>query len=174
MPWRITQKALPGQGGCKSQSTLPHARATLEPVKVSIPAPNRKLGPVDALGLAGLIGLLVARYIPVAKLIPFWGCTLREMTGWPCLGCGLTRVADRVAHFNIPGALQANPLGTVAALLFALMAVVMVLHVVFAMPVPQLQLSPREWGWLRIAIPIVVTVNYAYVVVATRFPYLLS
>jgi hypothetical protein len=174
MPWRITQKAPPGQGGCKSQSTLPHARATLGSVKVFLPASNRKFGLVDGLGLAGLIGLLIARYIPVAKLIPFWGCTLREMTGWPCLGCGLTRVADRVAHFNIPGALQANPLGTVAALFFALAAVVMVLHLVFAMPVPDIQLSPREWSWVRIAISILVAVNYAYVVVATRFPYLLS
>jgi len=174
MPWRITQKALPGQGGCKSQSTLPHARATLGAVKLSLPAPNRKFGLVDGLGLAGLIGLLIGRYIPVAKLIPFWGCTLREMTGWPCLGCGLTRVADRVAHFNIPGALQANPLGTVAALIFALAAVVMVLHLLFAMPVPQIQLSPREWTWVRIAISILIAVNYAYVVVATRFPYLLS
>jgi Protein of unknown function (DUF2752) len=143
-------------------------------VKVSLPAPNRKFGLVDGLGLAGLIGLLVARYIPIAKIIPFWGCTLREMTGWPCLGCGLTRVADRVAHFNIPGAFQANPLGTVAALFFALAAVLMVLHLVFAMPVPRLQLSPREWSWVRIAMPILIAVNYAYVVVATKFPHLLS
>jgi hypothetical protein len=143
-------------------------------VKVSIPLPNRKFGFVDGLGLAGLSGLLVARFIPVAKIIPFWGCTLREMTGWPCLGCGLTRVADRVAHLNIPGALQANPLGTVAALFFALMAVVMVLHLVFAMPIPRVELSPREWGWVRVAVPILIAVNYAYVVVATRFPHLLN
>jgi hypothetical protein len=174
MPWRITQNALLGQGSGKYQSTLPHARATLGPVKVSLPVPNRKFGLVDGLGLAGLIGLLIARYIPVAKIIPFWGCTLREMTGWPCLGCGLTRVADRVSHFNIPGALQANPLGTVAALFFALATVVMVLHMVFAMPVPQIQLSPREWSRVRVAIPILIAINYAYVVVATKFPHLLS
>jgi hypothetical protein len=54
------------------------------------------------------------------------------------------------------------------------MAVVMVLHLVFAMPVPRIQLSPREWGWVRIAVPLLLAVNYAYVVVATRFPHLLS
>lgn len=129
---------------------------------------------MDGLGLAGLVGLLVARFVPVAKLIPFWGCALREMTGWPCLGCGLTRVAERVAYFNLAGAFQANPLGAVAALLFALMAVVMVLHLAFAMPVPQLHLSPREWGWVRVALPILIAANYAYVVVATKFPHLLS
>jgi hypothetical protein len=143
-------------------------------VKVILPKPNRILGVVDVLGLVGLVGLLVARYIPVAKLIPFWGCALRETTGWPCLGCGLTRVADRVAHFNLAGAWDANPLGTVAALFFALMVVVMVLHLVFAMPVPRLELSPREWHWVRIAGAALLLVNYAWVVVKTKFPHLLT
>ncbi|KFE67704.1 DUF2752 domain-containing protein [Hyalangium minutum] len=142
-------------------------------MKVTLPAPNRKFSLVDGLGLAGLVGLLVARYIPVAKIIPFWGCMLRETTGWPCFGCGLTRVADRVAHLNFSGAWEANPLGTVAALLFALLAVVAVLHMVFALPIPDVQLSPREWGWVRVALPIVILVNYAYVVVKTKFPHLL-
>lgn len=142
-------------------------------MKVFIPPPNRRPGLVDYLGLAGLVGLLIARYIPVAKIIPFWGCMLRERTGWPCLGCGLTRVADRVSHFNIPGAWEANPLGTVAALLFALFAVVMVLHMVFKMPVPELRLSPREWTWVRYGFPVILFANYAYVVVKTKFPHLL-
>ncbi|WP_224365854.1 DUF2752 domain-containing protein [Hyalangium versicolor] len=142
-------------------------------MKFHLPPANRKPGLVDYLGLIGLIGLLIARYIPVAKLIPFWGCMLRQTTGWPCLGCGLTRVADRVAHFNILGALDANPLGTVAALLFALMVVLSVLHLVFAMPIPRVELSPDEWSRVRIALAVLVAVNYAYVVVRTRFPHLL-
>jgi hypothetical protein len=142
-------------------------------VKVFLPPPNRSPGLVDALGLAGLIGLLVARYIPVAKLIPFWGCVLREQTGWPCLGCGLTRVADHVSHFHFLKAWEANPLGTVFALVFALLAVVMVLHLVFKMPVPEVHLSPREWQWVRFGLPVVILVNYTYVVMKTKFPYLL-
>jgi hypothetical protein len=143
-------------------------------VKVTLPKPNRTPGFTDALGLVGLVGLLIARYIPVAKLIPFWGCALRETTGWPCLGCGLTRVADRVAHFNFAGAWDANPLGTVAALFFALMVVVTVLHLVFAMPVPQLELSPTEWHRVRIGLAALVLLNYAWVVVKAKFPYLLA
>ncbi|WNG39477.1 DUF2752 domain-containing protein [Archangium minus] len=143
-------------------------------MKVSLPKPNRTFGLADVLGLVGLVGLLVARYIPVARLIPFWGCALRETTGWPCLGCGLTRVADRVAHFNLAGAWDANPLGTVAALFFALMVVVMLLHLVFAMPIPQLELSPREWHWVRLGAAVVVLLNYAWVVVKAKFPYLLA
>ncbi len=142
-------------------------------MKVFLPPRNRSFGTVDILGLAGLVGLLVARYIPVARIIPFWGCVLREQTGWPCLGCGLTRVADRVAHFNFVGAWEANPLGTVAAVFFALAAVATLLHLVFAMPIPEVVLSPREWQVVRVALPVLILVNYAYVVVKTRFPHVL-
>ncbi|MFP2925729.1 DUF2752 domain-containing protein [Pyxidicoccus sp. 3LG] len=142
-------------------------------MKVIIPPRNRRFGTVDALGLAGILGLLVARYVPIARIIPFWGCVLREQTGWPCLGCGLTRVADRVSHLNFVGAWEANPLGTVAAILFALAGVAMVLHLVFAVPIPEVQLSPREWNVVRLAMPVLIVVNYAYVVVKTRFPHLL-
>lgn len=143
-------------------------------MKVTLPKPNRTFGFTDALGLVGLVGLLIARYIPVAKLIPFWGCALRQATGWPCLGCGLTRVADRVAHLHFAGAWDANPLGTVAALCFALLAVVMVLHLVFAVPVPELELTPTEWHRVRIGLAALVLVNYAWVVVKAKFPYLLA
>lgn len=142
-------------------------------MKVTLPPPNRRFGNFDWLGVVGLGGLLVARYIPVARIIPFWGCVLRERTGWPCLGCGLTRVADRVAHFNLAGAWEANPLGTVCAVLFALAAVLSALHLAFKLPIPQVELSPRDWVVLRVAIPVIILVNYAYVVVHTRFPHLL-
>ncbi len=142
-------------------------------MKVTLPKPNRTFGLADVLGVVGLVGLLIARYIPVARLIPFWGCALRETTGWPCLGCGLTRVADRVAHLNFAGAWDANPLGMVAALFFALMVVVTVLHLVFAMPIPRVELSPREWHWVRIVAALLILTNYTWVVVKTRFPYLL-
>lgn len=142
-------------------------------MKVFIPPRNRRLGTVDYMGLMGLVGLLVARYIPIARIIPFWGCVLRERTGWPCLGCGLTRVADRVSHFNFAGAWEANPLGTVAAILFALAAVVMVVHLVFAVPIPEIQLSAKEWRRVQVVMPVILLVNYAYVVVKTRFPHLL-
>ena len=142
-------------------------------MRVFIPPPNRSPGLVDALGLAGLIGLLVARYIPIAKLIPFWGCMLREQTGWPCLGCGLTRVADHVSHFHVLKALEVNPLGTVFALLFAAMAVMMILHLAFKVPVPEVVLSLREWQWVRRGLPLAILCNYAYVVVKTKFPHLL-
>jgi hypothetical protein len=142
-------------------------------VRIRWPAPNRVFGFVDALGLTGAVGLLVARFIPVARL-PFWGCAIRRATGWPCLGCGLTRVADRMSHFNVAGAWEANPLGTVAAMLFMAAIVAAVLHMAFKVPMPTVTLTPREWYWVRVTLGVLVVVNYAFVVVHTRFPYLLS
>ncbi|HVE82546.1 MAG TPA: DUF2752 domain-containing protein [Myxococcales bacterium] len=142
-------------------------------MRVHWPAPNRVFGFVDAMGITGAVGLLVARFIPVARL-PFWGCAIRRMTGWPCPGCGLTRVADRMSHFHFAGAWDANPMGTVAAALFMVAVVATVLHMGFKVPMPEAELSPREWFWLRTALAVLVVVNYAFVVVKTRFPFLLS
>jgi hypothetical protein len=133
-------------------------------VQLVIPSPNRRFGTVDALGLIGLGGLLVARFIPVARLIPFWGCGFRRLTGIPCPGCGLTRVAERFAHFHLLGALKANPLGTVAAAFFAAMVVLSVVHLTFALPVPELWLEAREERRARWLAGILFTLNYVWVV----------
>jgi hypothetical protein len=136
------------------------------------PKPNRTLGFFDVLGLLGLIGFLVARFVPVARL-PFWGCALRQTTGWPCPSCGLTRVAERVAHGNLAGAWEANPLGTVGAVLFGLIALISVLHLLFKLPVPDLRLTRREAFLSRAMIVLLVVFNYAYLIVKAKFPGLL-
>ena len=143
-------------------------------MKVTWPEPNRSIGVVDGLALTGLLGLLVARFIPIARLIPFWGCSLRQTTGWPCLGCGLTRVADRMSHFNFAGAWEANPLGTVAAGLFMAAIVASVLHLVFRIPLPEVSLKPGEKTAGRVMLVVLVLVNYAWVVLKTRFPEVLA
>lgn len=135
-------------------------------MQLVIPQRNRSFGTVDALAVMGVIGLSIARWVPIATLIPFWGCGFRKMTGIPCPGCGLTRVADRVAHFNVLGALKANPLGTVAALAFAGCVVTSVLHLAFRMPVPELWMSDREWRRARWGAFILFGLNYAWVIFA--------
>ncbi|MBF5043725.1 DUF2752 domain-containing protein [Aggregicoccus sp. 17bor-14] len=142
-------------------------------MKIHLPAPNRRLEALDVLGLVGLVGLLVARYIPVARLVPFWGCVLRQRTGWPCPGCGLTRVADHVAHLHFAAAWAVNPLGTVAALLFALAAVAALLHLAFKLPLPRVELSAREASALKATLLVLFVVNYAWVVMKAKFPHLL-
>lgn len=133
-------------------------------VQVYVPPRNRVFGPGDAMGLIGLLGLLVARYVPIAKLIPFWGCSFRQVTGIPCPGCGLTRVADRFAHFNVIGALKANPLGTAAAAFFATMVVLSFLHLAFRVPIPELVLDDREWRRVRWLAVLLFVANYGWVV----------
>ena len=128
---------------------------------------------LDALGLAGLLGMLTARFIPVARL-PFWGCAFRHATGLPCPGCGLTRVADRLAHFNVRGALDANPLGTLLALGFCVCAVFMLMHFAWGTRVPRLTLNPRAALRVRTSVVSAVVVNYAWCVVHVRFPGLLG
>lgn len=132
------------------------------------PAPNRKFTTFDALGLVGLLGLLVARFIPVARIIPFWGCAFRDLTGFPCPGCGLTRVADRFAHFNFYGAFKANPVGTLAAAGFAVLVVWSFLHLVFKVPTPDITLSERDWTRLRNVLIVALTLNYAFVIIQHR------
>lgn len=136
-------------------------------MQLTWPPPNRSFGFVDALGVMGMAGLLVARYVPVARL-PFWRCWFRENTGWPCLGCGLTRVADRIAHGDVAGAFDANPLGAIAALLLVAAALSAALHLGFKVPIPRLRLSGREKRWGRVSVVVLVLLNYAFVVLNTR------
>jgi len=138
-------------------------------VKVLWSPRSRSIGVVDALGITGVCGLLVARFVPMARL-PFWGCLLRQRFGWPCLGCGLTRVADRMSHFNVADAWDANPLGTVAALGFMAAALWTFLHLAFRVPVAELDLSDREWRWVRVALVVLVVANWAFVALKYRHP----
>ena len=141
-------------------------------MQIAWPQPNRKFGTLDAMGLVGFIGLFVARFIPVAKLIPFWGCAFRTITGWPCPGCGLTRAADRFAHLNVLGALKANPLGTFAAAAFAIAVVWSALHLLFKVPTPEVNLNEKEWDRLRNAAIVLFILNYGFVIIQHRHPFL--
>jgi hypothetical protein len=128
----------------------------------------RRFSFLHALGLTGAVGFAVARLVPLERL-PFWRCALREHTGWPCPGCGLTRVAQRVARGDLTGALDANPLGTVVALGFAACMLLAVLQLVFRLPLPLLSLNEREARVVRAALVSAVVLNYAVVVVRVRF-----
>jgi hypothetical protein len=135
-------------------------------LQLVIPERNRSFGALDAIAVIGVIGFSIARFIPVARLIPFWGCGFRKMTGIPCPGCGLTRVADRMAHFNPLGALKANPLGTLAAAGFAIAIIYSFVHLVFAAPVPELVLQDKEWRRVRWGAFLLFSLNYAWVIFA--------
>lgn len=128
---------------------------------------ERRFTVLHALGLAGVMGLLVARFVPVARL-PFWHCVFREHTGWPCPGCGLTRAADGLAHLRLGSAFESNPLGALVGCLLAGAALLGLLQWVFrlALPLPRLSLAEARAG--RAAVVAAVLANYAFVIVQTR------
>lgn len=129
---------------------------------------ERRFTLLHGLGLAGVLGLLVARFVPVARL-PFWRCVLREHTGWPCPGCGLTRAAEGLAHLRLGFAFQSNPLGALAGCLMAGAAVLGLVQWAFRLPLPVPRLSDREARAGRAALVAALVANYAFVIVQTRF-----
>jgi hypothetical protein len=135
-------------------------------VQLAFPSRNRTVGTLDVLAFIGLLGFLVARFIPVATL-PFWRCGFRAFTGVPCPGCGLTRVAERLAHFNVHGALLANPLGAIAGLVFVAAMLLSAMHLALGLPIPELALDRAEWARVRWAAGILFVGNYAWVVFAS-------
>ena len=122
---------------------------------------------LHALGLAGVMGLLVARFVPVARL-PFWRCVLREHTGWPCPGCGLTRAAEGLAHLRLGFAFESNPLGALVGCLLAGAAMLGFLQWVFRLPLPVPRLSASEARAGRAMVVAALLANYAFVIVQTR------
>lgn len=131
------------------------------------PKPNRQLGFVDVLGLTGLLGLFAAKF-RLFLLVPFWNCPIRSYTGWPCPGCGLTRVADYFSHGQFKLALIANPLGTLAASGFVLAVIAGLAHLVFKFPIPAVYLSHREARILRTVVICALALNYGFVIAQTR------
>lgn len=99
-----------------------------------LPAPpvaDRSLTRARAIGqgctvLVGLGGVLLA-----GRAIGVDGppCPFRTATGVPCPGCGMTRLADAVAHGRIGDALAADPAGV---LILVALLVVAVSYVVTA------------------------------------------
>lgn len=128
---------------------------------------GRRFELLHALGLAGVLGLLLARYVPVARL-PFWRCMLREHTGWPCPGCGLTRAADALAHLRFGVAFESNPLGALAGCLLAGAAVLGLVQWVFRLSLPVPNLTGREARAGRAVLVAALVANYAFVIVQTR------
>ena len=128
---------------------------------------ERRFTLLHALGLAGVMGLLVARFVPVARL-PFWRCALREHTGWPCPGCGLTRAAEGLAHLRLGFAFESNPLGALVGCLLAGAAVLGLLQWVFRLPLPVPWLSATEARASRAVVVAAAVANYAFVIVQAR------
>ena len=125
--------------------------------------PERRFGPLQLFGFAGLLGLLVARYVPVALLLrPFWGCPLRQHTGIPCLACGLTRAFDYTTHGRFLDALKVTPVGTLVPLICLVAGLFALGGLLFRAPLPHLKLTEAEDRRVRLGIVFAVLGNWVY------------
>ena len=69
-----------------------------------------------AIAILGLVApILAVRFLPLTSGPTL--CTFRNLTGFDCPGCGLTRSVAALLHGDVGGSLHAHPLGAVVFLL---------------------------------------------------------
>lgn len=123
------------------------------------------VGLLEVYGAIGVLLLLVARFVPLARL-PYWGCGMKKLTGYPCLSCGMTRSFDWFAQGRILDSLLVNPLG----FLLALTSVVGVVYLVLRplrLPRLEVDLSERAELVVRVVAVSLVFANWGYLVART-------
>jgi Protein of unknown function (DUF2752) len=93
-----------------------HIGATLDAAR--LPAAHR-------LGDAGLMtaGVGAAAVAARALSVPL-SCPMLALTGIPCPGCGMTRLADGLAHGHVIDALGTDPMGALVVTIIGALAVV--------------------------------------------------
>jgi hypothetical protein len=72
---------------------------------------------IAAIGVATPI--LVGLFVPISTGPTL--CTFRNLTGYDCPGCGLTRSVVAFLHGDLVGSVRAHPLGAVVFLLFVVL-----------------------------------------------------
>jgi hypothetical protein len=91
-----------------------------------------------SLGLVGLGAVLIAGR---AVSIHAPACPLRALTGVPCPGCGMTRLADAVAHGRVGVAADADLAGVAILAVLAVLGITYLVRVVIRKDEPP--------GWMR-------------------------
>jgi hypothetical protein len=124
---------------------------------------------VDVLAFMTLVGFCVARWIPIARLIPGWGCALRQMTGWPCPACGLTRAAEHFAHGRLSDAFAMHPLGASVGTLLVVLTLYAAARWFTGFELRPLALNDSHRRRLRWAVATAFVFNYAYLIATMKF-----
>jgi hypothetical protein len=123
--------------------------------------------PLGAILLAS--GAMVAVAVALLHLdrLPFSLCVFHAVTGWPCMTCGATRAAARLAVGDVPGALSMNPLATIVGLALVPWGVsdLALLPRGRALSV---EVAPAGARALRVGLVLAVAVNWAYLIAAGR------
>ena len=126
---------------------------------------SRAFGPFEWAGALGLALLFPARFVPLARWIPFWGCNVRRLTGLPCPSCGMTRAFDWFARGRFGDALAISPLGFALATAAAAAGLWLLLSPLRP-PRLAIQLAPkgRRFAWLLAGAAVLA--NWSWVVAA--------
>jgi hypothetical protein len=149
----------PSAAGCAARVDCASMIRVVRPDKPATGLP-------EIFGAVGLVLLLVARFVPVAKLLPGWGCGLRRLTGYPCLSCGMTRSFEWFARGRFADSFLINPLGFFLAALVPVGVLYLLLRPLRP-PRLALELTTSQDLWLRVALLCVLAANWAYLLTRT-------
>ena len=111
---------------------------------------------------ASAVSLLLLRPFWLALALFMPACPFRAITGVPCPTCGTTHAAVALLHGHVGAALAANPLATMAGMMFLAGGMVAPIWVAFSWPLPEIPMPPP---WARAAIAVAVLAGWAYAVV---------
>lgn len=124
---------------------------------------QRTWGPFEAYGAIVIFLVLVARFVPLARWLPFWGCAMREHLGIPCLSCGMTRALDWFAQGRLIDSLLINPLGFALAA-SGLVGCVYLVALPLRLPRLELRLSERAGTVARYLVLVGLAANWGYLI----------
>ena len=117
------------------------------------------LGALFGAVLAACAGLAAA-WLRLGLPVPV--CQLRARTGFPCPGCGSTRLIEALLSGDLAGAAGHNPLVFAVLLAVAIWAAASVAGLVLDLPPRRLVLTSRERIALRFAAVILLLAGWSY------------
>jgi uncharacterized protein DUF2752 len=117
----------------------------------------------ELIWLAVSVGSLALAAVWFALGLPWPRCAFHELTGLPCMTCGMTRCAIQFFHGNLLTALKWNPL--VFATLCGIVAFDLYAFATLTMRTPRLRISfstQRAKTLVRVSVSLAFTLNWIY------------
>jgi Protein of unknown function (DUF2752) len=146
---------------------MSHEEAALAPVRRVALRAERGAFPIGAaLGAAAAVGATGVMLLGTYH-VSFVVCYFKLITGLPCLTCGGTRATARLLRLDPAGALAMNPLVTLVGFAVAAWAVADLVLLTRGRAL-RMSVGPPVARALRIAIPLAVVANWAYLIAAGR------
>lgn len=115
-------------------------------------------------GAIGVLVLLALRSFPVAQFLP--SCVFKGLTSFPCPTCGATRAVLLLAQGEVSASLSMNPLVSLGFMGACLVFLYSILAYLLQLPRLSAELSTREHITARVAIVVLVLMNWSYLVSA--------